>query len=330
MIVVTVCNHKGGTGKTTSAMHLAAALGLSGHRTLVVDLDPQGFLTNMLGIGEPSRDESSLVLFDAEVDLRRVPVVQASGFDVLPASSALTKRMRALGKPTDVLWAKEAIQQHPLPYDVVLFDTAAALTVYSLNALVASQFVVIPVTPEYQPVLGAEQTFQTVHMVRKRLNPALSVPYFLFTQVDGRKRAHQRYRNYLRDKYREIVMDSIIRTSAALSTSKMDGSTVFDHHPHARGAHDYANATDELLERMAGHYKATQVPSGDARRPMPEAMTEMPAPEEVGRERREAPQPAASSADVAPTRADAMVATPSSDDADPAKARERFRRLANL
>lgn len=250
MNVVAICNHKGGTGKTTSVMHLAAALGLSGYRTLVVDLDPQGFLTRMLGVGEPPEEASSLALFDPEARLEAIPVQPMRSFDLLPASSALTKRMRSLNKPTDVLWAREAARAD-LPYDMLLFDTAAAVTPYSLNALVASQHVVVPVTPEYQPVVGAEQTFQTATLVQKKLNPALATPLFLFTQVDARKRAHRRYREYMRNKYDQYVMQSIIRTCAALARSDRDGTTVFDTDPHARGVRDYANATDEMLRRMA-------------------------------------------------------------------------------
>src|SRR5690606_37528701 len=125
-------NHKGGTGKTTSVLHLAAAMGLSGHRTLVIDLDPQAFLTRTLGVDEPPPEASSLMLFNHETALRDVPVRPMRGFDLLPSSSLLTKEMRRLNKPTDVLWAKESIEQG-LDYDLVLFDTAAAVTVYSLN-----------------------------------------------------------------------------------------------------------------------------------------------------------------------------------------------------
>ncbi len=260
MIVATICNHKGGTGKTTSAMHVAAALGLSGRRTLVIDLDPQGFLTRMLGAEASSDAASSLALFSHDHGLDEAPFQKMRGFDLLPASNGLTKTMRRLNKPTDVLWAGEALREVRLPYDVVLFDTAAAVTVYSLNALVASRHVVIPVTPEYQPVLGAEQTFQTARMVKSRLNPDLSAPLFLFTQVDARKRAHFQYRKYMREKYTEQVLESVIRTSASLSTSKRDGTTAFDNHPHARGAHDYANATDELLRRIG----AAEAPAAEA------------------------------------------------------------------
>lgn len=250
MTVIAICNHKGGTGKTTSVIHVAAALGLSGRRTLVIDIDPQGFLTRTMGLPEPPEHESSLMLFDHQVELRDVPVKPVHSFDVLPASTALTRVLRRLNKPTDVFWAKEALQQG-LDYDIVLFDTAAAVTVYSLNALVASRHVLVPVTPEYQPVLGAEQTAQTVQLVQERLNPNLSDPNFLFTQVDGRKNSHHMYRRYFRGKYGERVMKSIIRTSAALAEMHSDGTTAFDNNPYSRGSRDYANATDEIIRRMS-------------------------------------------------------------------------------
>jgi chromosome partitioning protein len=262
MTVITVCNHKGGTGKTTSAIHIAAALGLSGRRTLVVDLDPQSFLTRQLGLTEPAEKDSSLIFFEHEVDLKAVSVQSAQGFDVLPSSTALTRVMRKLNKPTDVFWVKETLQSQSLDYDIVLFDTAAAVTVYSLNALVAAQHVIIPVTPEYQPVLGAEQTAQTVHLVRERLNPDLANPLFLFTQVDGRKNSHHAHRKYIRQKYGDLVLKSIIRTSAALAEMRGDGSTAFDHDPYSRGSRDYANATDEVIQRT-GLAAPTEATHGD-------------------------------------------------------------------
>lgn len=249
MITLSICNHKGGTGKTTSAIHLAAALGLSGYRTLVIDLDPQGFLTRTLGVKEPPEEASVMVLFSHEARLAEAPVLPMQGFDLLPSSSLLTKLMRRLNKPTDVFWTKEAIEQG-VDYDIVLLDTAAAVTVYSLNALVASQYALIPVTPEYQPVIGAEQTYHTMKQVQEKLNPTLFDPFFLFTQVDARKRNHHLYRNYFRKHYGEQVLRSVIRTNAALSVSHSDGTTTFDHDPYSRGARDYANAADELLRRI--------------------------------------------------------------------------------
>jgi chromosome partitioning protein len=274
MPVVTVCNHKGGTGKTTTVIHLAAAAGHSGHRTLVVDLDPQGFLTHMLGAEEPPPERSSLALLDPQGDLRAVPTLSMSGFELLPASYTMNKAQRALTRPTDVFWLKETLAAGH-DFDLILFDTAAALSVFTMNALVASGHVLVPVPPEYQPVVGAEQTWQTARLVRDKLNPALEVPLFLLTQVDARKRDHANYARYLHDTYGDRVMRSIIRTSASLAETTPDGRTVFDHDVTSRGARDYANAADEL----ARHYfpVAPEAPAGlTAAEERPPAVTPIP------------------------------------------------------
>jgi len=245
MPVLSICNHKGGTGKTTTAIHLAAAFGLSGRRVLAIDLDPQGFLTRLLGVEEPDEAQSSLALFDPERDPRSIETIPLRGFELLPASYSMTKAARKLSRPTDVLWVKEALEQGH-DYDLILLDTAAAMTVFSLNALVASDLVLIPVTPEYQPVVGGEQTYSTARLVQDKLNPSLAEPRFLLTQVDARKRDHASYSTYVRETYGERVLTSEIRTSASLAESAEGGHTVFDRDITSRGARDYANAADEI------------------------------------------------------------------------------------
>ena len=280
MLALAVCNHKGGTGKTTSVLHFAAAMGLSGHRTLVIDLDPQGFLTRTLGLPERATEDTVLALFQHDREPGEVDILSMSGFDLIPSSTLLTKRMRSLNKPTDVLWVKESIERGVLgrDYDVILFDTAAAVTVYSLNALVASGHVLIPVLPEYQGVVGAEQTYQTIELIRNRLNPRLAPARFMFTQVDARKSIHHSYRQYMREKYDDQVLNTIVRTSTALAESYENGTTLFDHDPQARGARDYANATDELLRRMQ------QVEESGSARPATLKETAPPTPETINSE----------------------------------------------
>ena len=268
--VLTVCNHKGGTGKTTSSIHLAAAIGHAGRRVLVVDFDPQGFLTRMLGADEPAPEHSSLALLDASADLRAFPVQHASGFDVVGSSMALTRALRTLTKPTDVLWLRETLQAGH-DYDVVVVDTPAALSVYTMNALVASDLVVIPVTPEYQPVVGAEQTWQTCGLVQSKLNPRLGGTRFLLTQVDARLSRHARYSAYLREKYGAAVLTTPIRTSSSLASSTRDGRTVFDHRTETRGAADYRAAAAEVLALL----DATSAPAPVLAAPAP---TPAPAP----------------------------------------------------
>jgi chromosome partitioning protein len=251
MITLSVCNHKGGTGKTTSTMMIAAALGLSGHRVLVIDLDPQGFLSRMMGIAEPEPTASSCILFTEDSHLDESNLVKTAGFEVLPASTRLSTDIRRLTRSIDVFWVKEFLERSSTDWDYVLFDTAAALTVFTLNALAASEHVLIPVLPEYQPVVGSEQTYQTALTVGRKLNPALSQPMMLLTMVDGRKRNHAAYENYLREEYGDQVLQTRIRTNTALSTTRHDGLTAFDFDPRGRGAMDYAAATDELLARIA-------------------------------------------------------------------------------
>ncbi len=246
MTTIAFCNHKGGTGKTTSALNVAAALGMLGVKTLVVDLDPQGFLSGTLGIREPPPHSSTSALFRLDADPSAIPFVELPDFDVLPSSGYLTKQLRLLTKPTDVLWVREALSAAS-SHDVVILDTAAALTVFSLNALVAADFVVIPVTPEVQPLQGAEQTRQTVRTVTKKLNPKLVAPYFLLTQVDGRKRVHTTIRAYLRDRYKTTVFQQVIRTNAALAAAYAGEYSIFRRAPRSRGALDYANLTDEMI-----------------------------------------------------------------------------------
>lgn len=212
---------------------------------LVVDFDPQGFLTRTLGLKEPAPERSALALLDPEADLRTFPVESVSGFDVIGSSMALTRSLRKLTKPTDVFWLRETLAAGH-DYDLVLLDTAAALSVYTMNALVACEHVVVPVTPEYQPVVGAEQTWQTARLVKSKLNPALQPPRFLLTQVDARLNRHARYSEYLREKYGGAVLTTPIRTSSSLATATRDGRTVFDARVTTRGALDYATAAEEI------------------------------------------------------------------------------------
>ena len=249
MPVLTVCNHKGGTGKTTTSIHLAAAFGHAGGRVLAVDFDPQGFLTRMLGADEPPPEHSALGLLDARADLGSFPVQTVSGFDLIGSSMALTKALRTLTRPTDVLWLRETLAAGH-GYDIVLVDTAAALSAFTMNALVASDLVVIPVTPEYQPVVGAEQTWQTCGLVQDKLNPRLAQPRFLLTQVDGRLNRHEKYAAYLREKYGDAVLQTPIRTSSSLAAASRDGRTVFDARVATRGAVDYRGAAKEIARHL--------------------------------------------------------------------------------
>jgi len=247
MKILTICNHKGGTGKTTTAVNLSAAISLSGIKTLVVDLDPQGFLSNLVGVKNPPVERSSLALFDPEKTANDILPYKLSAFDLIPSTLDLTGAMKRLNRPVDVLWLKDSLKDVE-GYDLIVIDTAAALTVYTFNALVASEKVLITVTPEQQPVIGADQTYDTCLLVQKKLNPKLDAPKFILTRVDARKRSHVHFAKYLNTRYKGLIAESLIRTSSSLiwNQEKAESVSVFDRDMTSRGAMDYANAAEEI------------------------------------------------------------------------------------
>ncbi|MCY4159392.1 MAG: ParA family protein [Bacteroidetes bacterium] len=246
MAVISVCNHKGGTGKTTTSIHIAAALKLVGYKTLVVDLDPQGYLTCTMDINSSDIVHASGHLFQPNTDLSDVEPLQLPAFDLLPSGDGMNRHAGKLTSVTDLFWIKEALQ-HQSIYDVIILDTAAAVSVYVLNAMISADILLIPVTPELQSIHGASQTWNTAKEVRKKWNPGLKKAMFLLTNVHGRKNIHRQYSQYMRQKYDNLVMDTVIRTCSSLSEISREGRTIFDTHLTSRGAKDYAATVDELI-----------------------------------------------------------------------------------
>lgn len=255
MSIITVCNHKGGTGKTTTSIHIAAALNLIGYRTLIVDLDPQAFLTCMMDVEPSNITSSSLDLFHPDSSLSDLEVLKLPPFDLLPCTGGMNHFSGKLTKATDMFWVKETLQNQST-YDAIIIDTAAAVSIYALNAMIAADTLMIPVTPELQSVHGAEQTWNTAKEVRKKWNPGLKTAMFLLTNVHGRKKVHRQYSQHMRKIYGNLVMDTVVRTSASLANVCQDGATVFETNVNSRGAKDYAAVVDELVRHVLPPAKA--------------------------------------------------------------------------
>ena len=246
MAVISVSNHKGGTGKTTTSVHIAAALKLLGYKIIVIDLDPQGYLTRLMDIDPSDIVHASVDLFKPDNSLSDLEVLHLPSFDLLPCVDGMNHHRRKLTSVTDMFWIKEMLQDQSV-YDIVILDTAAAMSEYVLNALIAADTLVIPVTPEPQSVHGASQTWNTAKEVRKKWNPSLKMVMFLLTNVHGRKNAHRRYSQYMRKKYGKLVMDTVIRTCSSLADVCRGGHTIFETGLDSRGAKDYAAVVDELI-----------------------------------------------------------------------------------
>ena len=248
MKILAICNTADRTGKTTSAIQLAAAKGLSGQRTLVIDLDPAAWLSKRMGAFVTNPSDSSVALFERTVDLGALTVHEFNGFGLLPATAELRMLAQSLNKTTDVFRLKEALSSIQ-GYDLVILDTPGGFRTLILNALVVAHALLIPVTPGIHAIESGEHTCLMGQQVKARLNPDLKSAHFLRTIVKSDQ--EDTVLSRIRKQYSSLVLESVVRSSTILSLDKkIVGRTVFDISMHARGAIDYANVADELDRQM--------------------------------------------------------------------------------
>jgi chromosome partitioning protein len=261
--VLTVANQKGGVGKTTTTVNLAAALALHGLRTLVIDLDPQGNASTALGLphhaGTPSVYE---VLVDgaslAEVvqpvdgfpDLHGVPAtIDLAGAEIELVSLVAreTRLHRALGA---YLASEERAARR---FDYVLVDCPPSLGLLTVNALVAAREVLIPIQAEYYALEGLGQLLRSIELVRAHLNPELAVSTILLTMYDARTRLAAQVADEVRTHFPELVLATSIPRSVRVSEAPSYGQTVMTYDPGSTGALSYLEAARELAR--AGEHR---------------------------------------------------------------------------
>jgi len=253
MRAITIFNHKGGCGKTTTAINLAAALAGDKRRVLLVDLDPQAHSTVGCGIRE---DEVELSTWDV---LKRVgeggpPLGLADiawevfeGFYLAPASAGLATLEQSLaGTDGRELRLKRLIHEMPKTYDFLLIDCGPGLGLLVTNALMAATEVVIPVDLGFFSLHGLGRTLKTVEMIAERTGhkPAVHV---LPTMYDTRARTMRRTLAVLRERYEQKVLDTVIRFNVDLREAAAMGSPIAEFKPEARGHQDYRALAEEVL-----------------------------------------------------------------------------------
>jgi len=252
VIRVTACtNQKGGVGKTTTVVNLAAYLALSGTSTLVIDLDPQGNATSGLGVDRRSLDRS---VYDALIN--RVPIgelvvgTSVPGLDLVPAALALSgAEVELVGLQAREHRLSASLADLGQRYDRVLIDCPPSLGLLTVNALTAADGVLIPIQTEYYALEGLSQLVNTIRMVREALNPRLEIDGVLLTMYDGRTRLSVQVAAEVRRHLEDAVYDTVVPRSIRLSEAPSHGVPIAIYDPSSRGAEAYGRLAEEVTAR---------------------------------------------------------------------------------
>ena len=249
--VIAVSNQKGGVGKTTTAVNLAASLAQLGHPTLLVDLDPQGNASS--GVGCPM---SAVDVGTYDVLIGQKPLGECTygtsidGLDVVPATAAMIgAEIELYGVPRAQLLLKNAMAEVAAFYSFVILDSPPSLGMLTVNALAAANSVLVPVQGEYFALEGVGALMRSMAQVRKALNPGLRREGLVITMYDHRNRLCRAVEDELREVFPDEVFDTVIPRNVKLGEAPSHGEPALAYQPMSVGARTYLALAQELLEK---------------------------------------------------------------------------------
>jgi chromosome partitioning protein len=250
MAIFAVANQKGGVGKTTTVVNLAAYLGALGAKVLLVDCDPQANSTN--GLGErPSGGGLYHVLLDADSASDVIITTSTKGVDLLHSSPELSgAEVELLNSETPNNRLKSSLEEVRASYDYIFLDCPPSLGLLTINALVAADAVLVPVQCEYLALEGLARLMDTLERVRSQSNPRLRIFGFVMTMYDGRTSLSHQVAEEVRRHYPTLTFDTIIPRSVRLSEAPSFGKSILDYDPLSRGAEAYQALAVEVASRV--------------------------------------------------------------------------------
>lgn len=259
--IITVANQKGGVGKTTTTMNIGVALAKAGKRVLLVDSDPQANLTSYLGVspGQEPHD-SARTLDEMYLSKRAIDGAGKGDFiartesrvDLIPSDQALSGvEYYLFSRPDKEMTLAKFFEGVSSQYDFIFIDTPPSINLLTLNALCASDHVLIPVQPEFFSLEGIVKIRETITDVKMRWNPKLSIVGVLATQVANRRSLTQEVLQALQSELGDIFFKAAIHDNSAVTESSGHAQSVIDYDRSSRGAKDYLAAAEELLARCS-------------------------------------------------------------------------------